>query len=245
MVLALFALVVPSFWVNLAGSVSLDLSWVPFMGQYFSSLGFVNLLLGVIMFGMGMTLRAEDFALILRRPGDVLVGIAASGRTPYVLGGLDYAKSVGCHTAAIACNIGSAIGKAAELAIEVNCGPEVLTGSTRLKSGTAQKLILNMISTGSMVRTGKAYQNLMVDVQQTNEKLHTRAENIVIDATGVEREKARAAIDAAGGSVKTAITMLLADCDAAEAARRLERAFSCEIPAEVYERIGKELESHE
>ena len=133
-------------------------------------------------------------------------------------------KSVGCHTAAIACNIGSAIGKAAELAIEVNCGPEVLTGSTRLKSGTAQKLILNMISTGSMVRTGKAYQNLMVDVQQTNEKLHTRAENIVIDATGVEREKARAAIDAAGGSVKTAITMLLADCDAAEAARRLERA---------------------
>ena len=155
---------------------------------------------------------------------DVVVGIAASGRTPYVLGGLDYAKSVGCHTAAIACNIGSAIGKAAELAIEVNCGPEVLTGSTRLKSGTAQKLILNMISTGSMVRTGKAYQNLMVDVQQTNEKLHTRAENIVIDATGVEREKARAAIDAAGGSVKTAITMLLADCDAAEAARRLEKA---------------------
>ena len=153
-----------------------------------------------------------------------MVGIAASGRTPYVLGGLDYAKSVGCHTAAIACNIGSAIGKAAELAIEVNCGPEVLTGSTRLKSGTAQKLILNMISTGSMVRTGKAYQNLMVDVQQTNEKLHTRAENIVIDATGVEREKARAAIDAAGGSVKTAITMLLADCDAKEAAQRLERA---------------------
>ena len=152
------------------------------------------------------------------------MGAGTSGRTPYVLGGLDYAKSVGCHTAAIACNIGSAIGKAAELAIEVNCGPEVLTGSTRLKSGTAQKLILNMISTGSMVRTGKAYQNLMVDVQQTNEKLHTRAENIVIDATGVEREKARAAIDAAGGSVKTAITMLLADCDAAEAARRLERA---------------------
>ena len=155
---------------------------------------------------------------------DLVVGIAASGCTPYVLGGLDYAKSVGCHTAAIACNIGSAIGKAAELAIEVNCGPEVLTGSTRLKSGTAQKLILNMISTGSMVRTGKAYQNLMVDVQQTNEKLHTRAENIVIDATGVEREKARAAIDAAGGSVKTAITMLLADCDAQDAARRLERA---------------------
>ena len=169
-------------------------------------------------------LAVEDLKAHGLTANDLVVGIAASGRTPYVLGGLDYAKSVGCHTAAIACNIGSAIGKAAELAIEVNCGPEVLTGSTRLKSGTAQKLILNMISTGSMVRTGKAYQNLMVDVQQTNEKLHTRAENIVIDATGVEREKARAAIDAAGGSVKTAITMLLADCDAQEAARRLERA---------------------
>lgn len=153
---------------------------------------------------------------------DFVVGIAASGRTPYVLGGLDYARSVGCHTAAIACNPGSAVGKAADLAIEVNCGPEVLTGSTRLKSGTAQKLILNMISTASMVRIGKAYQNLMVDVMQTNEKLHTRAENIVMDATGVERSVARHAIDGAKGSVKTAITMLLADCDAAEAARRLE-----------------------
>ena len=155
---------------------------------------------------------------------DFVVGIAASGRTPYVLGGLDYARSVGCHTAAIACNPGSAVGKAADLAIEVNCGPEVLTGSTRLKSGTAQKLILNMISTASMVRIGKAYQNLMVDVMQTNEKLHTRAENIVMDATGVERSVARHAIDEAKGSVKTAITMLLADCDAQEAARRLEKA---------------------
>ena len=153
---------------------------------------------------------------------DFVVGIAASGRTPYVLGGLDYARSVGCHTAAIACNPGSAVGRAADLAIEVNCGPEVLTGSTRLKSGTAQKLILNMISTASMVRIGKAYQNLMVDVMQTNEKLHTRAENIVMDATGVERSVARHAIDEAKGSVKTAITMLLADCDAPEAARRLE-----------------------
>ena len=184
-----------------------------------------EMVVGLIAGGEKAFIEAvEDLKAHGLTANDLVVGIAASGRTPYVLGGLDYAKSVGCHTAAIACNIGSAIGKAAELAIEVNCGPEVLTGSTRLKSGTAQKLILNMISTGSMVRTGKAYQNLMVDVQQTNEKLHTRAENIVIDATGVEREKARAAIDAAGGSVKTAITMLLADCDAAEAARRLEKA---------------------
>ena len=155
---------------------------------------------------------------------DVVIGIAASGRTPYVLGGLAYARSVGCRTAAIACNPGSAVGKAADLAIEVEVGPEVLTGSTRLKSGTAQKLILNMISTASMVRAGKAYQNLMVDVMQTNEKLHVRAENIVIDATGVERAEARRAIDAAGGSVKCAITMLLAGCDADEARRRLDEA---------------------
>ena len=155
---------------------------------------------------------------------DVVIGIAASGRTPYVLGGLAYARSVGCRTAAIACNPGSAVGKAADLAIEVEVGPEVLTGSTRLKSGTAQKLILNMISTASMVRAGKAYQNLMVDVMQTNEKLHVRAENIVIDATGVERAEARRAIDAAGGSVKCAITMLLAGCDAGEARRRLDEA---------------------
>ena len=155
---------------------------------------------------------------------DFVVGIAASGRTPYVLGGLAYARSVGCRTAAIACNPGSAVGKAADLAIEVEVGPEVLTGSTRLKSGTAQKLFLNMISTTSMVRTGKAYQNLMVDVMQTNEKLHTRAENIVMDATGVERAEARAAIDSAGGSVKCAITMLLANCTAAEAQSRLDAA---------------------
>ena len=155
---------------------------------------------------------------------DVVIGIAASGRTPYVGGGLAYARSVGCRTAAIACNTGSEIGRAADLAIEVEVGPEVLTGSTRLKSGTAQKLILNMISTASMVRTGKVYQNLMVDVMQSNEKLHTRAENIVIDATGVTRPEARSAIDAAGGSVKVAITMLLADCSADEARSRLEKA---------------------
>ena len=155
---------------------------------------------------------------------DFVIGIAASGRTPYVLGGLAYAKELGCRTAAIACNPGSAIGKAADLAIEVEVGPEVLTGSTRLKSGTAQKLILNMISTASMVRMGKAYQNLMVDVMQTNEKLHTRAENIVMDATGAERAEARSAIDAAGGSVKCAITMLLANCSAQEARSSLEAA---------------------
>lgn len=155
---------------------------------------------------------------------DVVVGIAASGRTPYVLGALEYARSLGCTTAAIACNKNSAVGQAADIAIEAQVGPEVLTGSTRLKAGTAQKMILNMISTGAMVRIGKAYHNLMVDVVQSNEKLQTRAENIVMEATGVERKEARAVIDAAGGKVKLAITMILTDKDAVQAQQLLEQA---------------------
>ncbi len=169
-------------------------------------------------------LGEEDLKAHALCSADIVIGIAASGRTPYVLGGLAYARSVGCKTAAIACNKGSMVGEAADLAIEVEVGPEVLTGSTRLKSGTAQKLILNMISTASMVRSGKAYENLMVDVIQTNEKLCVRAENIVIDATGVSRTAARRAIDEAQGSVKTAITMILAGCSAAEAEARLAAA---------------------
>ena len=155
---------------------------------------------------------------------DLVIGIAASGRTPYVLGALAYAKEVGCRTAAVSCNAGSEIGKAADLAVEVVVGPEVLTGSTRLKAGTAQKLVLNMISTATMVGVGKVYQNLMVDVMQTNEKLHRRAEKIVMEATGVDQAAAREKITAAGGSVKTAITMILANCGAEEAAARLEKA---------------------
>ena len=169
-------------------------------------------------------LGKEDLLNIRLTAKDIVIGIAASGRTPYVLGGLAYAREVGCHTVAISCNPGSAIGQAAELAIEVVPGPEVLTGSTRLKAGTCQKLILNMISTATMVRTGKAYQNLMVDVMQTNEKLRVRAQNIVMEATGVTREEAAEKIAEAQGSCKTAITMILADCDLAEATRRLEAA---------------------
>ncbi|MGN0334266.1 MAG: N-acetylmuramic acid 6-phosphate etherase [Lachnospiraceae bacterium] len=155
---------------------------------------------------------------------DVVVGIAASGRTPYVLGGLDYARSLGCRTAAVSCNTGSAIGQAADIAIEAEVGPEVLTGSTRLKSGTAQKLILNMITTASMVRIGKSYQNLMIDVVQSNEKLCTRAENIVMEATGVERGEARRCIDEAKGSCKLAVTMILAECNVQSAAKLLEES---------------------
>ena len=155
---------------------------------------------------------------------DIVIGIAASGRTPYVLGGLAYAQEVGCHTVGISCNPGSAVGAAAELAIEVVPGPECLTGSTRLKSGTCQKLILNMISTATMFGCGKAYQNLMVDVMQTNEKLVVRAQNIVMEATGCDRETAAEKIALAGGNAKTAITMILADCGLEEAKERLAKA---------------------
>ena len=168
-------------------------------------------------------LGKADLEAIGLTPKDLVVGIAASGRTPYVLGGLAYANSLGCKTAAISCNPGSALGKEARLAIEVAPGPECLTGSTRLKAGTAQKLILNMISTATMVGCGKAYSNLMVDVMQTNEKLVVRAQNIVMEATGVSRDSAKEAIALAGGSCKLAVTMILADCTVEEAKERLER----------------------
>lgn len=168
-------------------------------------------------------LGKADLEAIGLTPKDLVVGIAASGRTPYVLGGLAYANSLGCKTAAISCNPGSALGKEAQLAIEVAPGPECLTGSTRLKAGTAQKLILNMISTATMVGCGKAYSNLMVDVMQTNEKLVVRAQNIVMEATGVSRDSAKEAIALAGGSCKLAVTMILADCTVEEAKERLER----------------------
>lgn len=168
-------------------------------------------------------LGKADLEAIGLTPKDLVVGIAASGRTPYVLGGLAYANSLGCKTAAISCNPGSALGKEARLAIEVAPGPECLTGSTRLKAGTAQKLILNMISTATMVGCGKAYSNLMVDVMQTNEKLVVRAQNIVMEATGVSRDSAKEAIALAGGSCKLAVTMILAECTVEEAKERLER----------------------
>lgn len=195
-----------------------------------------DLIVGLIAGGESAFIKAVEGAEDSRELGrsdleqrsltsqDLVIGIAASGRTPYVLGGLDYAREVGCHTVAVSCNGDSAVGKSADLAIEAVVGPEVLTGSTRLKSGTAQKLILNMISTATMVGVGKVYQNLMVDVMQTNEKLHVRAENIVMEATGVDRETAREKISSAAGSVKTAITMILANCDVEEANARLELA---------------------
>ena len=170
------------------------------------------------------TLCEEDLKKKNLSSKDIVIGLAASGRTPYVISGLQYARSIGCKTVAIACNLHSQVGKAADLAIEPVPGPEVLTGSTRLKAGTAQKLILNMISTGSMVGIGKVYQNLMVDVQQTNEKLKVRAQNIVMDITDCTRETAAESLEAAGGHVKTAIVMILNGCTSEEAAEQLQKA---------------------
>ena len=166
----------------------------------------------------------KELLAINLKESDLAVGLAASGRTPYVIGGLRYAKEIGCRTVAIACNKDSAIGKEADLAIEPTPGPEVLTGSTRLKAGTAQKMILNMISTGSMVGIGKAYQNLMVDVQQTNNKLVVRAQNITMAATGCTRDEAAAALHEANGSAKVAIVMLLTKVSAKEAQNQLDAA---------------------
>ena len=166
----------------------------------------------------------DDLAALGLTAADVVIGIAASGRTPYVLGGLDYARSVGASTVALSCNPGAAISAHAEVAIEIDNGPEVLTGSTRLKAGTSQKLVLNMISTAAMVRTGKAFSNLMVDVAPSNVKLADRVVRIIGEATGCDEAAARAAADAADGHAKTAIVMILADVDAPTARARLAAA---------------------
>lgn len=170
------------------------------------------------------TLGTEDLKNLGLNDKDVVIGIAASGRTPYVIHALRYARSIGVKTAIIACNRNSEMSKEADVAIEPVTGPEVLTGSTRLKAGTAQKLILNMISTGSMVGVGKVYENLMVDVMQSNLKLKTRAENIVMAATDCDRETARKTIDEAKGSVKLAITSILLNTSVEEAKNELEKA---------------------
>lgn len=170
------------------------------------------------------TLAVEDLRALQLTANDTVIGIAASGRTPYVIGGLDYAREVGATTAALSCNKQAAISEHADFRIEVETGPEVLTGSTRLKAGTAQKLVLNMISTAAMIGVGKVYQNLMVDVQSTNEKLEIRAKRMIVEATGVELETAARYFTSANGHVKTAIVMILADVSYTEAVERLQRA---------------------
>lgn len=155
---------------------------------------------------------------------DIVVGIAASGRTPYVIGGLDYAKKVGAATISLACNDHAKISKHADINIEIAVGPEVLTGSTRLKSGTAQKLVLNMLSTASMVGIGKVYKNLMVDVKPTNAKLVERSKHIIMEATDVSYTVANDMFEKAGKDVKLAIVMILTNVDLNEAKKRLQVA---------------------
>ncbi len=166
-------------------------------------------------------LGAHDLDALRLTAADCVVGIAASGRTPYVLGALARARAIGAFTAAVVCTTGSPVAAAAECAIEAVPGAEVLTGSTRLKAGSAQKMVLNMLSTAAFVRLHKVYGNLMVDLQATNAKLQERARRIVALAAGVDRADAEVAVQQAGGEVKTAIVMLRHNVDAAAARARL------------------------
>lgn len=161
-------------------------------------------------------LQAVDFC-----EKDVLVGIAASGRTPYVIGALEYANSLGAITVSIASNAGCAMSQIADIAIETVVGAEILTGSSRMKSGTAQKLVLNMLTTASMIRIGKCYQNLMVDVQASNEKLKARAVKIVMEATDCTKEMAETTLLQAGNHAKLAILMILSNVDKSQAEKML------------------------
>ncbi len=156
-----------------------------------------------------LSLAERELKTINLSKSDVLVGIAASGRTPYVIGGLKFAKDIGVFTVAIACNSASVITQIADVGICADVGAEALTGSTRMKAGTAQKLILNMLSTASMIRSGKSYQNLMVDVNASNAKLHARAIRIVTQATDCDPEQAKQALEDCGYHCKSAILMLL------------------------------------
>ncbi|RWX56275.1 N-acetylmuramic acid 6-phosphate etherase [Photobacterium chitinilyticum] len=169
------------------------------------------------------TLGADDLKALNFNQHDVLVGIAASGRTPYVLGAMSYAKSVGATVACISCNPQSAMTEVADISITPVVGPEVVTGSSRMKAGTAQKLVLNMLTTGAMIRTGKVYGNLMVDVEATNAKLVERQKNIVVAATECSSEDAESALAACNGHCKTAIVMILANLTADEARTLLEQ----------------------
>jgi N-acetylmuramic acid 6-phosphate etherase len=154
---------------------------------------------------------------------DVLVGIASSGRTPYVLGAIQRGNERGIPTVGISCNDGSELSKLAKYPIEVPVGPEVVTGSTRLKAGTAQKLVLNMISTAVMIKLGKVYKNLMVNVQATNEKLRNRSLSIIQDITGVDEQTARTMNDKANGNTRAAILMILFFVDYETAVNALTR----------------------
>ena len=176
-----------------------------------------------------LELGAEDLKAINFSAKDALVGIAASGRTPYVIGAMQYARSVGGFTVGLSCTRNSEISKVADIDISPQPGPEVITGSTRMKSGTAQKMVLNMLTTVSMIKLGKTYGNLMVDLKATNEKLVSRAVNIVCMATGVSEERAEEELKKCEFSAKNAILMILANVDFATSKEAL-----CKFDGRIY-----------
>lgn len=194
-----------------------------------------TLIMGLIAGGYSALLKAQegaedDLELAKRdltelnlNKNDTVIGLAASGRTPYVIGGLDYAAKIGAFTGAISCVHNAEISAHAQVKIEALVGPEVITGSTRMKSGTAQKLILNMISTSLMIKYGKVYQNLMVDVRPTNKKLVERAKQIIAESSGCNYEEAAGYLEESGANVKIAICMALTGLSCAECDEILSR----------------------
>ncbi|KKE78635.1 N-acetylmuramic acid 6-phosphate etherase [Oceanobacillus caeni] len=170
------------------------------------------------------TLGGDDLKAISLTEKDTVIGIAASGRTPYVIGGLQYANEIGAKTVSISNNKDSEIGKIANVKIEVVTGPEIITGSTRLKAGTSQKLVLNMITTTAMIGIGKVYQNLMVDVQPTNKKLIERSKHIIMEATNADYVTAADYLKKANYNVKAAIVMILLNCTFDQAVKKLEES---------------------
>lgn len=167
---------------------------------------------------------ARDLAAIDLGPDDTVVSVTASGRTPYALGAVEAGRAAGAGTVGVSNNVGSQLSNLVDVAIEVDTGPEVIAGSTRMKAGTAQKLVLNMLSTASMVRLGKTYGNLMIDLRATNAKLEDRSLRIVAEATGADADRAAGVLEAAEGQVKTAVVALLAGIEAAQAREHLEAA---------------------
>lgn len=170
------------------------------------------------------SLGAEDLKDLQLSNSDVVIGIAASGRTPYVIGALKYANEIGARTVSISSNEKSLIGKHADVGIDVITGPEILTGSTRMKAATAHKLILNMISTSTMIKMGKVYENLMVDVKVSNYKLKQRAIGIICEVTSASHDEAEKVLELANLEVKSAIVMINADVDYETAKKRLKKA---------------------
>jgi len=169
-------------------------------------------------------LGRNDLANINLTEADVVVGVAASGRTPYVISALKYAQELGAGTLAVSCNADSEIARHAEVAIAPIVGPEVITGSTRMKAGTAQKLVLNMLSTASMIKLGKTFHNYMVDVKTTNEKLLARGTRMIMEITGVSQPEAEQTLELADHSVKTALYVILSDVDKQQADIHLDKA---------------------